>query len=277
MKTFNNILVPVDFTPHSDNALRYAVELAREQPNAQLLIFHAYHAPVAINEVGGQTLMPYYEEEIKKSIMEKFLSREEQLLKGSGIAYEFFGEYGAAVPDLIDKAKKHQSDLIVLPSHPGSPWEEYVGNVTTSVIEQKVAPVLVVPEKARYRKPESIVLATDCKGEERPEQLSFLKALVNKYNACLTLLHSEPNAKDMPQEEALMLLALRDMLIEENPKLELVEAEKPVEGIISYLEKHKADYLVVIPHDHGLFYRLLNKSTTNKLAFKTPVPLLVLV
>ncbi|MBK7854728.1 MAG: universal stress protein [Bacteroidetes bacterium] len=44
------ILVPVDFSDNSENALEYACELGKKL-NAEVFILHSYHVPVPVSEV----------------------------------------------------------------------------------------------------------------------------------------------------------------------------------------------------------------------------------
>jgi nucleotide-binding universal stress UspA family protein len=56
----------------------------------------------------------------------------------------------------------------------------------------------------------------------------------------------------------------------------LVEKEDVVDGIIEAIEKLQADLLVMVPHKHDIWDRLMSKSNTAKMAFQTHTPLLAL-
>lgn len=277
MRKLTNILVPVDFTPHADNSLRYAATLAQHLPNARLLILHTCHIPAAVTGAGSMALAPYYEEELIESAKKKFMALEKQLLLDSSVPYEFICEYGPAVPDICEKADKGNIDLIILPAHPGSPLQEYTGNVTTATIRSSKVPVLVVPPGAEFVAPQTLVLAYDCKDLPEEAMIDALKPWHKHFKPQLHLLHSNHDPHHMPSEKTNNLLTFKAILHKFTPALKVIDAPETEGGIINYVQNIPASMLVIIPRKHNPVYHLLNKSISHKLAFHTPVPMLVLV
>lgn len=276
MKALQNILVPVDFTPHADNALRYAVALARHLSGSKLFILHAYHLPAAVTGASAMALAPYYEDELRETTDLKFAELEQRLLQQCPVPYQFIREYGPAVPDICEMAEKHGVDLIVMPAHPTSALEEYIGNVTTATIRNSEVPVLVVPPTCSFALPDIIVFATDCKDIPQEKATEQLKPWLMQFQPRLHLLHTGKNSYYMPEEKALKLLAIESLFSSFTPVLKVEESEDPEDGIIRYVKEKQATLLAVLPRKHGPLYHLLNKSVTHRLAFHTPVPMLVL-
>lgn len=276
MKTLKNILIPVDFTPHADNALRYAVALARHLPGAKLFILHTYHLPAAVTGASAMALAPYYDEDLRETTSLKFTELEQRLLQQCPVPYQFISEYGPAVPDICDVAERNNIDLIILPAHPLSALEEYIGNVTTATIRNSEVPVLVVPPTCSFTIPDVIVFATDCKSTPKETATEQLKPWLLQFMPRLHLLHTGKDLNHLPEDKALNLLAIETLFSSYTPILKVEEADDPEDGIISYVKEKKASMLAILPRKHGPLYHLLNKSVTHRLAFHTPVPMLVL-
>src|SRR5690242_16482931 len=75
MKT---ILLATDYSKAANNALYYAIELAK-QAKAKLVLFHAYTIPIPISEV--QALTPALIMELEKENAEKMKKLESKIIK----------------------------------------------------------------------------------------------------------------------------------------------------------------------------------------------------
>jgi nucleotide-binding universal stress UspA family protein len=92
----------------------------------------------------------------------------------------------------------------------------------------------------------------------------------------LHLLHTGKDLNHLPEDKALNLLALENLFSSFTPVLQVEVADDPEVGIINYVKEKQATLLAILPRKHGPLYHLLNKSVTHRLAFHTPVPMLVL-
>ena len=72
----NIIVVPTDFSPSADNAMKYAAELA-QTVNASLLLVHVYQIPVSMSDV---PVLMISAEELKVNA-DKGLERVRELLQ----------------------------------------------------------------------------------------------------------------------------------------------------------------------------------------------------
>jgi len=139
------ILVPVDFSQHSENALQVAATLAKRF-EGEIVVLHMLGLSEAVlTKDDSQEFMEakYYMEMAKKRFG-MFLNR--PWLKGIETTqtvqnYKIFGE--------IDKVAKEQDiDLIVMGSHgTGGLSEIFVGSNTEKVVRTSQTPVLVIKKK----------------------------------------------------------------------------------------------------------------------------------
>jgi nucleotide-binding universal stress UspA family protein len=140
----NNILVPIDFSNHSEKALTYASEIAQSY-NAQLQVLHIIEETMhpAFSVTGKSSifdLVPGIKEDSKKRIakmLEKFVSDK--------VKSKVFIQGGRAANDIIKFAKENSTDLIVIATHGLTGLEHMLlGSVTEKVVRMAHCPVFTV-------------------------------------------------------------------------------------------------------------------------------------
>jgi len=141
-----NILVPTDFSEHSDRALDQALDIAK-QYNARVYLFHVIHLVIyrcaidysisedMIGELKRQAVDAAHDS-LKKQL-EKFpQSREVEVRTGiaTGIIYD----------EILREAKEKKIDLIVIASLGQSGIAKYlIGGVARNVLKGAKCPVLL--------------------------------------------------------------------------------------------------------------------------------------
>ena len=180
------IIVPIDFSEHSEYALKAAAKLAKKN-NAEILVLNMLEmSDIMITASGGnqkERMMFFYK--LAKQELEIFLGKD--YLKGIKITpiikhFKVFSE-------INEVAKEHDADLIVMGSHGASGAKElFIGSNTERVVRNAEVPVLVVKKNLNTVNFEVVVFACDF-SEEAIE--SYLKAtnMFNKKGAKMYLVH----------------------------------------------------------------------------------------
>lgn len=145
MGPFRKILVATDFSPHAENALKLAAELARQSP-ATLQIIHVYDVlPYTLPEG-----LPVYEAGQMARIREELglqlrkLASEAQRSGVQEVASAVIE--GQASAEIVRQAEEGQFDLIVLGTHGRGGFAHLLlGSVAERVVRKASTPVLVVP------------------------------------------------------------------------------------------------------------------------------------
>lgn len=153
------ILVPVDFSKHSEYALEVAAKIAKKQ-GAEIIALHMMglsDAVVTRNESKEAFEAMFYMRLAEKRFSE-FLDKD--YLKGIKVTdtvhnYKIFSE-------INDVALELKADLIVMGSHGSSGLKEvFVGSNTEKVVRTSEIPVLVIKHRHKNFKPELGVFACD--------------------------------------------------------------------------------------------------------------------
>ena len=156
-----SILVPVDFSASSDQALRVAIDLARSS-EAKLVLVHV-HEPVVFSArrlrdaspmavLGLSALEGLTSEVDSKPLFDSRLEALQQgLLETSGVRVEARLRAGSAAAEIIDVAFEEHSDLIVMGTHGRTGLPRWLmGSVAETVVRHACCPVLTlrIPEPA---------------------------------------------------------------------------------------------------------------------------------
>lgn len=271
-----NILIPTDFSDASGTALEYGLNLARHF-GAKVTLLHAYHIPVPATEA---PVVLVSDEDLRRenmSTLQKF--RDRLLLQGAGQGLEIdcLVAPGFAVDEIPAVAAKSGADLIVMGvSGSGLVSEYLIGSSTVGVIRNTKTPVLVIPKGHPFKKPSRFAFAFDYKGVVQHWQLERLKEMTKSFQAHINVFCLEKEEEKVTVDKAVSGVRLEDMLQDVPHSLHFPKGEDLVEGINLFASDHQADILAMLPHEHGILDRVLNRSITRKMVFHTQLPLLVL-
>jgi len=143
---YGKVLVPVDFSDHSTNALRFALEI-RSAKN--IVVFNACHEPFESTmhyaSVTEGVIDEYRRKATQEAVMNMDLLRQGLGPDGRGLDTEV--QYGHPASLILAQARKLSADLIVMGKHGRSKLEAFfIGSVTRDILAQAETDVLVVPE-----------------------------------------------------------------------------------------------------------------------------------
>jgi len=137
------ILVPVDGSPSSLNAIKAALDWAKDRSDLALHII-TVHPPILSGNVSRfvspQVISDYYQEEGQKA-----LDAVAPLLEGSSIQKTQSVQVGPVAITIAEYAKTHKVDYIIMGTRGLSPVSGLLlGSVTTKVLSLVDIPVTLV-------------------------------------------------------------------------------------------------------------------------------------
>lgn len=139
------ILVPTDFSIASDNAARYARELAK-QNKAEIVLVHVVLPAGSPDLVYGSMLW----DQAKITNSARIALQRWQKEVGLGRVQKIKRNIRVGVPytEIVDAARETKSDLIVIPTHGHTGLKHYLlGGTAERVVRHAECPVLVVRAK----------------------------------------------------------------------------------------------------------------------------------
>jgi nucleotide-binding universal stress UspA family protein len=144
MNLIKNILVPVDFSDYSKDALKYAVQFAK-QFNAKLYIVYVIEPVIYPADFSmGQVAIPSLENDIKNRAEEEMESLVKSFVDPS-IETEKIIKTGKPFVEIIETAREVDADIIIMATHGHTGVEHLLfGSTAEKVVRKAPCPVLTL-------------------------------------------------------------------------------------------------------------------------------------
>lgn len=264
-----NILIPTDFSETAENAAHYAAQLANIM-NARLIFLNVFGVPLPMAEIPPITITEVENETMK--LLHRFNNKIKA--KHPKMESELHTEVGFAPEEIIKFTKNHKIDLIAMGVKSSGKLPGIFGSNVSSVIGQVTCPVLAIPNKCIFKKPQTIVVACDYKSVLPDKIIRSFRSFVDLFRVKLLLLNvfkpGEPVFKQKATAEASLENALRGI----EHKVYFPDNENIFDEINLFIEQHHADILVMFPHKYNFFQEIRHHSATKTMAFLSHIPLL---
>ncbi|WP_435624591.1 universal stress protein [Flagellimonas sp.] len=240
------IIVPVDFSEQSENALKVAASLAKEH-KSELYVLHMLELSPSIMSESGYIAQEQVVHLIKvgEQRFNKFLDK--PYLKGINIIpiikhYKVFQE--------VDEiGKKHEVDLIVMGSHGTDGLKEiFIGSNTERVVRSSDIPVLVVKGEVEHFQLKNFVFACNYKEENIPA-LKKAKQMAELFGADLKLIYiNTPGDEFLSTEDIYTRVSKFLNLAKEGLNVEIYNDYSVEKGILNYSDAVGADLIGIPTH-----------------------------
>lgn len=283
MKKITKILVPVDFSEPSANALRYALQLA-DKIDASIEVLNiiapqgeALDYPILVAKATQQRLETA-RTNLKKFVDTALVATGQVLHEVPMVSSDF--EIGVPVQNICDYAQREEVTMIVIGSRGEnkSRIEKILGSVAAGVVQKAKCAVLVIPEAATFTEVQKMTYATDIKDAD-PFEIWKALELLDPFKPSVNLVHVNLN-KDGDLKAWKKMEQMKLFFTERSDQLNInfynVPGTQIEKEINDFVEGHPADLLVMYQGHHNFWDRLFFKSTSKRMALYTKVPLLVL-
>lgn len=258
----SKILVPVDFSDISINALRYAAAFACAS-GAGITILHIADPDSIMNDIKGNLSPEHMIELLKAENYMKGIKTESVIKKGK-------------VADLIlAEAEKSEAGLIVMGTQgAGTLSRNLVGTNTTKVVGKSKCPVLAIPEEASYTTVRRVVLAVDL--HHRADQvISDVVATMKVIGAAVLLVYVDHKEILQHQHELDKLVSeIKAKTGYERIAGKVIKSDQFLVSIENFALDIEADILIMITHHRSILESLFDPSETKSFAYHTSIPLM---
>lgn len=259
----NSILVPVDFSDCSKNALRYAIELA-QRVNAQLHLVHSYYIPVPSADIA--VVVDNREQlDQEQVIRDAWVALANEVPELGRINYTHETRMGFLSNVVLTVLEKRPVDLIVMGTKGCTNRLDYfLGSNAYNVARDANIPVMVIPEKHNFSGFGKIAIAADYHQIKEFDNLELVKSIAADFQSEVHLLHISAAPQSLDIQAAEEALSLKEYFSEFNHHFDFVTESNVVEGIETYARDNQINLTVIIPRHHNLFERLFKKRITRE-------------
>lgn len=261
------ILCPTDFSPNSEFAIEYAINLANDL-KAKLYFITSYKVPHVAGSM--RSIGDKIDDALKEDLV-YFVDKFKPLIK-TEIDPELATVEGNTSVSILHYASQHNIDMIVMGTKGSSGLSNLlVGSITKKFFDSSTIPVLAIPYSLRYQVTRNtILLSLDNRGIGNAESIKLLRTLKTVPDAKLDVFHvSIKDEKVDLSENTQLLSGLINNVID-------VEGIDPVMEIKKYVDENEIGILAMVGRKHTFWERLFLESNTSAELFATNVPILYL-
>lgn len=261
----NKILIPVDFSETSLNALSYAIKLF-EDTEVEFTILNTYKSSKrAFHMKSIDRILAEDAQREMKTLLKNTKDKNPDIVLTSKILN------ADAVSTITSLGNSGAYDYIVMGTKGSSGLKEvFIGSVAGGVISNTKAPVLVVPDKCDYLPLNEIVFAVGSIPLFSQSVVEPLRKLAMIHSCKINVLH-------ITEGEKLDLIEVLSMLVDFEPTVTYVFGDGNInERLNDYITKDNVRLVCLVKSKKDFLSRLFEGSVTLKQTFNSPIPLLIL-
>lgn len=266
------ILIPVDFSASSINAFSYGLRMATDTRSVVKATHVFYPSANNMNKSieGNDNVVKNVKQELLQFV-DKFHYGFGEDLKSRPLIDPVF-ETGFPAEKLLEMVKTNQPKLLIMGTKGKTNLgRKLFGSVSGKMMQQANCPVIVVPEKAGYRKPATILFAYDGK-EQDASVLKQLTEFAGQFDAAIHIVHIDKGDEVTEMEGMLQLVDYPS----EKITTAVISSSNISSSIKDYATMHRVDMIAMSTNEKSFFDRMFKDSMTQEMTTMSKVPLIIL-
>lgn len=274
------ILLPTDFSENAYNAIKYAIQLFRDEECIFYLLNTytpvLYDSDYILHSPASSLSL----DELYKANSEKGLEKlRDQITEEFPITlhqYELISSFSLLNEEIKEQVSSKNIDLIVMGTQGATGAIQILfGTHTVHAIRKATCPLLAIPSGCKFGNLKNILFPTDYEINYTAAHLTLLKHLAITHEAVIHILHVIfGTSLHEKQEKAKHTLA--NYLSDTSHYFYSEEKNTVTEGIYDFQKDHNIDMLVMISNKHSFFENLLFRPVINEVGFRIKTPFLVI-
>ena len=273
------ILLPTDFSANSWNAIKYALNLFKdEECNFHLLntytplIYNIEYMEVSTAQFGLVDAM----KETSKNGLEKLQKRIEEEFRNSKHTFTKISSFNTLTNEIKELHEGHAMDFIVMGTKGATGAKEILlGSNTIHVIKNAKCPVLAIPSDFLFEIPHEILFPSDYNIDFQIKHVQSILDIAKIYHSKINILNVS-FGYDLASNQVLNKQKLEKYFKKARCVFHSVNHNSVEEAITKFQLNAPVNLLVMINNKHSFFENLFFKSTINHIGFHLNIPFLVI-
>jgi nucleotide-binding universal stress UspA family protein len=278
MKT---ILIPVDFSETSANALKYAADFSKDIDIDRIILLKSVYLSMYAQLLPSTDFVQMSTSDIDsarqkaqdqlREIGMQFVDKCNRSLRVETAISEF--PLLRAIHQLIEE----QEPYLLMVGSGGSSFldDSYIGGQVVAISKTSKIPVLIIPSKVKYKKIEKALVPCDFAAISRLDMLKNIPGSKKWIHPELLILNITTHQKHLTENDD-HTHALKELLQHYEYKVHCAEYNNTVKGILDFAQKHVVQLIIALPGKYSFFYSFTHKSITDALALNALHPVLIL-
>ncbi len=275
--TIKKILVPVDFTKTSENAVTAAVSIAKSI-KAGIVLLHV----LDINRdqfslISNSPSVAPKILEITRMVKNRLDEMKTEIKNEHGIKTEATIQNGHVHSEVISFAKKIKSDMIVMGTHGVSGYKEmFIGSTAQRVVTLSDIPVLTVQKNPGKTGFKNILIPIDNSLHSR-EKVNLAMILAYAFKAKIHLIELPASEDKLELKHLNIKLKSVEKILEAGTLpfiTKIVHGESLAKSSMNYASKNKCDLIVINTGHESKFTGIFLGAFAQQIVNHTKVPVL---
>jgi nucleotide-binding universal stress UspA family protein len=280
MKT---LLVPVDFSDTSDNALEFAVQWALTYDYDRIILLKSLYdslfESIIVSAEYGNVNQDY-----------KLLEREETIAALDKLCKKVAGSLPAAkvmtavseyplIRSIIEVVEEEGVDLIILGSdHYSYSSDSYISSHVITIAKISPVRVLIVPADYVYKPVRHALVPCDFNAIQWLEKLNSLPRYTAWGDVTMEVLNVDPRERYVNPDDKFKASEERLHQILKNfpHHIYYTNATDTITGIMNFEAEHPAEIIIALPGKYSFLYALTHKSISEAIYRNAKKPVMIL-
>ncbi|MCW3787999.1 universal stress protein [Plebeiibacterium sediminum] len=269
------ILVPIDFSENSLNALEFGIQIANKL-NAELKILHVKTKKIAYrySKTESELILSDNVAEWLHEIVEK--NKEKYTVPGGRFDYKV--REGNIIKEVTNQAKYDDTTLIVIGTHGASGFEDkWIGSNAYRLVHSATVPVLTIRPERKWRSINNIVLPISINRSSR-QKVPAVVGLAKLFNAKIYVVGIKEPGYSLLRSRVSGFVKQTVRFINKNTELRVesivLSGKSKAELLLEYIDKVDADVIATNILQTANPFENLIKPFANQLINESRCPVL---
>ena len=272
----SGILVPIDFSLHSSNALRQAILMAK-QFSAQIDLLHAI-TPIYLS--ANSALVPVGDVFYNRLLKEARITLEkiaEAINAKEKIVINVKASLGPVAETIINYSKKIKANLIIMGTHgTAGVTEFFVGSNAFRVVNHAPCPVLTVQKRSTKKSYKTIVVPIRAELNSR-NKVNLVAKIAKSFGSKIIVTGYTKGSNKTEKEKVKQYVSqVVAFLKNENIEYESIFLSNPnfTKALLDHAKKYKADLLAIMTKHDFSVGQILNGTYAQQFVNHSKIPVL---
>ena len=273
------ILLPTDFSENSWNAIKYALQLFKDQ-ECNFVLLNTYTPIIYQVEFMQSSSAQLGIIDTMKKMSQNGLDELQEKIKSEfnnpKHTFSQISAFNSLTSEIDDLYSNNMMDIIIMGTQGASGVAGVLfGSNTIHVIKNAKCPVMAIPSDFSFETPHEILFPTDYEIEYQEAHLKPIIEIAQKHISRVNILHVFiGNGLTSAQEKNKSILETSMKKVAH--LFHDVKNQNVPEAITNFQLRARINLLIMINNKRSFFENLFFKSTINQIGFHLNIPLMVI-
>jgi hypothetical protein len=281
MKT---LLIPIDFSQATDNALNFGAEWAMHYNYDRIIVLRSFYISMFENLIMSAEFSNVNEDNINKDREDQneqlnILYRRLNEKTGGAVKVQIATSELPLLRSIIDIIKYEQPQMILLGSdNINNLNDAYVSGNVIKIAKASPIRILIVPSHYAYKPVKEILVPCDFNAISMLDRINSLRAVPQWHNVKIMVLNVDASESHINPDEKFKEAEnnLHDYLKNFEHSIYYINDKNVINGILNFEKISKMQLMIAMPGKYSFLYSLTHKSISEALYRNTRLPLMIL-